>query len=253
LAVIAVIMLLAALLLPVLGRAKARARAIHCINNGHQIALAAITYAADSDDWLPPNEIPLTDPSWVGQPNNGFYDTSTLLDPKHTLLAPYLRSLPIWKCAADTTQWYRSYSVNGAVGTKVVSLSPTDAPWLNYPGPNNSAVSGPWRTYGKLSHITTPGPSSLYFMVDVDRRWLSEPCFQLSMGTGPTGWGCFPGARHNFGSMLSYSDGHAEVHKFRDARTWGPAREDVSATFVAQGSPDNPDVIWMQQRTSAHR
>ena len=127
LAVIAVIMLLAALLLPVLGRAKARARAIHCINNGHQIALAAITYAADSDDWLPPNEIPLTDPSWVGQPNNGFYDTSTLLDPKHTLLAPYLRSLPIWKCAADTTQWYRSYSVNGAVGTKVVSLSPTDA------------------------------------------------------------------------------------------------------------------------------
>src|ERR1043165_3869863 len=65
LVVIAVIAILAALLLPALSRAKSKAQAIHCINNGHQIAVAATVYASDNNDWLPQNDIPLYDPGWV--------------------------------------------------------------------------------------------------------------------------------------------------------------------------------------------
>jgi prepilin-type N-terminal cleavage/methylation domain-containing protein len=56
LVVIAIIAILAALLLPVLSKAKARAQAVWCLNNGHQIMVAVHLYAPDFDDWLPPND-----------------------------------------------------------------------------------------------------------------------------------------------------------------------------------------------------
>ena len=48
LVVIAIIAVLASLLLPVLARAKAQARRIHCVNNLHQLALIWSVYAGDN-------------------------------------------------------------------------------------------------------------------------------------------------------------------------------------------------------------
>ena len=53
LVVIAIIMLLAAMLLPALNRARTTARNAGCINNLHQLDIAAISFAGDSDDFLP--------------------------------------------------------------------------------------------------------------------------------------------------------------------------------------------------------
>jgi prepilin-type N-terminal cleavage/methylation domain-containing protein len=53
LVVIAIIGLLAALLLPTLGRAKETARETTCKNNLHQVSLAAATYARDNRGRLP--------------------------------------------------------------------------------------------------------------------------------------------------------------------------------------------------------
>ncbi len=53
LVVIAVIGVLAALLLPVLSRAKARAKQTTCLDNVRQIAIAIHLYAADNGDTLP--------------------------------------------------------------------------------------------------------------------------------------------------------------------------------------------------------
>ncbi len=54
LVVIAIIAILAAMLLPVLGRAKLKANELMCLTNKKQIALSAMLYADDYDGFFPP-------------------------------------------------------------------------------------------------------------------------------------------------------------------------------------------------------
>src|ERR1700691_5664368 len=66
LVVIAIIAILAALLLPVLSKAKERSQTVGCLNNMKQLQLCYQMYVNDNNDYLPPNEsLPGEDASWV--------------------------------------------------------------------------------------------------------------------------------------------------------------------------------------------
>ena len=63
LVVVAIIAILAALLVPTLGKAKAAVRSAHCKSNVRQLSIAFIMYAGDNDSFLPP----------IGPPPNSLY------------------------------------------------------------------------------------------------------------------------------------------------------------------------------------
>src|SRR5438874_3880643 len=81
LVVIAIIAILAAMLLPALSRAKEKAKAIACVSNNTQIALAFTMYAHDNNEFLPPLNTgtwPGVTPDWWFKIlDNGKYLTTT--------------------------------------------------------------------------------------------------------------------------------------------------------------------------------
>ena len=98
---IAIIAILAALLLPALATAKAKAQRIVCTNQNKQMLAATHLYANDFDDRLPYNGAGQPPPgpqyyhSWVALYTNGNFEC------RLGQLYPYLTSTNIYLCAAD--------------------------------------------------------------------------------------------------------------------------------------------------------
>src|SRR4051812_12763405 len=97
LVVIAIIAILAALLLPVISRAKQKSQSVYCLNNGKQMMTAMVMYAGESNDFFPPNPDDgntLAGYNWcsgrAGVGGSEEFNSEILNDPKRSLLAPYL-------------------------------------------------------------------------------------------------------------------------------------------------------------------
>jgi len=283
LVVIAVIAILAALLLPSLIRAKQKAQAVYCMNNGQQLMFAVQLYAGENRDWLPPNDLsqfysaansdsddlngsdgdsddnPVEGgspaaPLWISgnMVNSDATNIDDLLNPQLARLAPYTGNQPgIYKCPADKSTWatnhspayprVRSYSMNAAVGTKTSIIAAVDGDWLDGTGHNQH--DNPYRTYGRTTEMDNPSPVNLWVIVHEDERSIAGPAFGVSMAR-PQTFISWPGTLHSFGAMFTFADGHAELHKWLDART-------RLSNHGSQQVPDNPDLTWIQQRTSA--
>jgi prepilin-type N-terminal cleavage/methylation domain-containing protein/prepilin-type processing-associated H-X9-DG protein len=58
----------------------------------------------------------------------------------------------------------------------------------------------------------------------------------------------YPASNHNRAGGLSFADGHAEIHKWRDDRTMLPVKNQ-SMTLVVP-SPGNVDMVFMSEHAS---
>jgi prepilin-type processing-associated H-X9-DG protein len=254
LAVVAVIGMLAALLLPVLARGRTSGKRTQCLNNHRQIVLAWLGYANDHEDELPwtiDDGFETPDfTNWVSghlrRPVDAF-DTSLLTDPRVSLLAPYLESARVYKCPADPSPLARSVSMNNR-------LNPIR---LNGPPLCLGGWGTNWSTYRRLGEIQRP--SGIFVVLDERFDSITEGNFAVDMsntgnfnGEGtpqPFWWIDTPAGYHDGAGMLSFADGHVEAHRWQEATTLGP----VGVTGPRRTSAGDRDIAWLQTRCAEPR
>jgi prepilin-type N-terminal cleavage/methylation domain-containing protein/prepilin-type processing-associated H-X9-DG protein len=265
LVVIAIIAILAGLLLPVLAKAKTKAHGIMCMNHTRQLMLAWRMYSEDSLDRVP-YAYCMTAPRaayvWVqgildfsgGNASNWDLDR----DIRKSVLWPYCgNAAGVWRCPADksmvrpTTGPFRGQNV-----PRVRSLSMNNWVGGNGDDPNNLAgfwdAGGPWRVYTKLSDMVDPGPSMTWVLLDEREDSINDGYWVTLMQGYPTTPSQtkivdYPASYHNNAGGFSFADGHSEIRKWRDPRTTPKLRPGQPLTLNV-ASPNNPDVIWLQER-----
>jgi len=265
LVVIAIIAILAALLLPALAKAKLKAQGAMCISNNKQLVLAWRMYADDQNDMLVAamGMTPQRRPDWFtgGLDFNGGNASNWNIcqDMTNSPLWTYSgKQKGIFKCPADQatvlvgTQRLprvRSISMSQVFGT---------GEWLDGGMNVNQTV---WRTYDKLSSIVLPVKTFVF--VDEHPDSINDAAFAVQCtGNQPQNGNSgividFPANYHNRACGFSFSDGHAEIHKWRGAII-GSARIDYTATMplnisFANSLLDALDTHWMAEYTTVRR
>jgi len=247
LVVIAIIAILAAMLLPVLIKARSKAEGIYCLNNLKQLQIAWTMYYDDNDGKLAENRGGLSGAQWTTGVLNWLFNpantnTATLVAGQ---LGPYVtKNTGVFKCPADKVdasngRRVRSVSMNGFMGDVANIMS----------SPNNpgGGVSPGWRHYIKHGDITSPSPSMAWVLLDEHPCSINDPLFSVPMNKAT--WDDTPASYHNGACGFSFADGHAEIHKWIDANTKQPVI--YGNTKAANGLASPADRAWIDPRSSA--
>ena len=212
--VITIIGILAALILPALGKAKAAVRSVSCTSNLKQLHLAWMQYAHDNQDRLVPN--------WIIRPAVGawknYYSTSnswvtgsamlndSLEGIRQGALWQYTKSERIYRCPSDQTSW--PYGGNRTMRPFNFTLSVAmNGGWDNLWGKQG-------RGWFKAKMSEVHRPSAWFTFIDVEAPSMTTGSFVLD-ADDPNYWYSVPGARdRGSGANVTFADGRVEFHKW---------------------------------------
>ncbi len=276
LVVIAIIAILAAMILPALGKAKQKTQGVYCMNNSKQLMLANHMYQSDNRDNFPmamhggfvPGANSKVRP-WVSgwlDWGNGADNTNVqyLLNPQYAVLAQYFgNSKNVYKCPADVyvsqaqnragfRERVRSVSGNIYVG-KGNGWTSDNSPGAGYTigGPYNIQV---YKGCQKLSDMLIPGPSASWVYMDEHPDSINDAgAFAPDSATNiPDA----PASYHNGAAGFAMGDGHGEIHKWRGP-TYGRLRKInkglAGVSFTAENNfpcmRGDPDLYWYSYST----
>jgi prepilin-type N-terminal cleavage/methylation domain-containing protein/prepilin-type processing-associated H-X9-DG protein len=243
LVVIAIIGILAAMLLPALSRAKAKAEAMNCSANIKQLSLAWALYADDFSDWLVNNHgVPETlarRQTWANNVEDwqASDDNTNLVFLSDSKLGPFAnRATRIYKCPADREPApngprIRSMSMNAMVGN---------------PGELTNAFNPLYVQYFKKAQVLNP--SGIFVFLDEQADTINDGFFVNRLED--YAWGNVPGSYHNGGANFSFADGHLESHRWLVPATVRPVQRTRINKFPA--SPPT-DFEWLKVRTSVKK
>lgn len=268
LTVIVIIALMAAILLPALSKAQARAQAIVCLNNTRQLVLAWHIYAGDNNERLPYNlnmagSSFRTDLNWV---NNVMTwdlssDNTNLATLTKASLGPFVGgNTGVYRCPSDQalspaqqnagwTARIRSYSMNAMVGD-AGSFS-TNGFNLN----NTNCVQ-----FFKTTQM--PQPAEIFVFLDEHPDSINDGCFLNQppptgfaggYGDSAAQWTGLPASYHNGTTAFSFADGHSLLHRWQQPNTIRPPLPHAANLPIA--IPSSPaaalaDFDWVMAHTS---
>ena len=286
LVVIAIIAILAAMLLPALSLAKAKAQGAKCTGDLRQVMIGWYIYASDFNDVFPPNpDYTVTTPTWVAgymyfngagteqQTIPGVYDATNaqlLVNSTYSLVGSYLKDPKVFKCPADQSTFggqsrVRSYSMSQAVGPAANGLAYD--PSGHYAGhwlagsSSGTTPPNPWRVYLKSSEfIGGLAACDVWVLVDEHPDSINDSAFAVAM---PTGWPVanplaynfidVPAKYHDNACGFSFADGHAEIHKWQDPGVIPIPTYTGGIGGRENKAPSDPDVYWLASHTSCHQ
>jgi len=158
-------------------------------------------------------------------------------------LGPYAKSHRIFKCPTDRSMTtlkdgksyprVRTYSMNVFMGCVM--------------------RDGPERVfrifYNRRDLQSSPRPQ-VFIFIDTHEDTVAESAFDFTVDLYPNfdGWGNLPSVRHAGNGVISFTDGHAELHRWQDASTLQP----VQGTFRYGGLriPRGRDLLWLWERAT---
>lgn len=250
LAVIAIIGIATALLLPALSKARSRAQSMACMNNLKELQLSVHLYVSDFNDYFVPNNsisVFNANKANVNNPNLNVLgiswlpdlDAATEMNPSNIingLLYQYNHALPVYHCPADVA---RLETADGRPLVREMPNQPTAMTTPNVSGPQLSQLR--WRSYNmsqsvngypqgsqaylnviptwsKYADVRHPRPSDLFVFIDENPDTMTDSEFGApplgSQSFWPNEWWDMPSDRHSRGANLSFADGHVEHWKW---------------------------------------
>jgi prepilin-type N-terminal cleavage/methylation domain-containing protein/prepilin-type processing-associated H-X9-DG protein len=264
LVVIAIIAILAAMLLPVLAKAKTKAQGIGCINNLKQLTVAWHLYSLDNadrvannygvtetiqainanifDNWVnnvmtwgasgSPQDVSNTNTAWVVNGVLGKYTAGAVgvyKCPADNYLAPVQRT-------AGYTRRNRSLSMNHMFGRFSTGFDETA-----------TGVDRFFPQYRQfLKQTQVPRPAKTWLFLDEHPDSINDGYFVNNPDAG--NWQDIPASYHNGACGFAFADGHAEIKKWLSNSSKYGVLYAYPPTKAFDAAGRN-DFYWYRERT----
>ncbi len=253
LVVVAIIAILAAMLLPALSRAKARAQAVYCLGNLKQLQLAWQLYANENREFIAGNDwqgeagangTPRGNANWVTgwldprQANNPD-NTNTLLlvNSQWTDLGPDTQSATLYRCPTSAIQVQEGNAFYPLART--VSMNG----WMGY---NSSRWNPGYQLFRKTTELVRLAPTDALTFVDERDDSIDDGYFAIDLTVAQLA--NLPAGYHAGAGAVTFADGHAEIHRWRSREVL--ARQPTATVTVKHEfqavAGDNPDLLWLR-------